>query len=100
MKLVQLPFPFVYLAMLEILLAVHWVYTPFQIAIWTVGPASATGLTFIMMFIMWSLYGMASELDNPFGDDDVDLDRHVMQQEFNKRLLHLLQHSSGPTPSL
>merc|ERR1711874_522268 len=50
--------------------------------------------TFVPVFGMFSLNFVASELENPFGDDDNDLPLAHFQQEMNTSLLMLLHYNT------
>merc|ERR1719291_1081470 len=50
--------------------------------------------TFVPVFGMFSLNFVASELENPFGDDENDLPLAHFQQEMNTSLLMLLHYNT------
>ncbi|CAE8714198.1 unnamed protein product, partial [Polarella glacialis] len=52
-----------------------------------------------MLFVHWSLFYIALEIDQPFGEDANDLPIHEMQQEWNNSLLTLLLPYSQVIPS-
>jgi len=81
-------------------LVLHWFVSPFVIGTWTKHYWAAGVFSFIFVFILWSLNGIASELENPFEADMNDLDMAGMQQQLNARLLMLLDHGTTRTPQL
>eukprot|EP00928_Gymnodinium_smaydae_P022751 TRINITY_DN19001_c0_g1_i2.p1 TRINITY_DN19001_c0_g1~~TRINITY_DN19001_c0_g1_i2.p1 ORF type:complete len:596 (+),score=113.94 TRINITY_DN19001_c0_g1_i2:102-1889(+) len=89
-KLKEIPFPFPYAQMIQVMLMVHWLFTPWFAAN-LVNEAWVAGLiTFLVTASLWSLIYIATEIDQPFGDDANDLHVDIMQQDFNKSLLSLL----------
>eukprot|EP00428_Durinskia_dybowskii_P056639 CAMPEP_0170324652 /NCGR_PEP_ID=MMETSP0116_2-20130129/63169_1 /TAXON_ID=400756 /ORGANISM="Durinskia baltica, Strain CSIRO CS-38" /LENGTH=304 /DNA_ID=CAMNT_0010577641 /DNA_START=57 /DNA_END=969 /DNA_ORIENTATION=- len=56
--------------------------------------------TFVQVFVLWSLNAIATELENPFGEDVNDLPAQQMQQEMNQRLLLLIRPSTQRTARL
>lgn len=99
-KLAFCPFPFPYAAALEMMLVVHTVITPICISTFVDIPFFAAFLTFMLMFVVWSLHLVASELENPFGGDDNDLPVAEFHCALNQRLLTLVRTESLRTPSL
>jgi len=97
-KFVAAPYPFCYMAVTEMLLAVHWIFTPFMLGSWTQDPFGAGLFTFVQVFVIWALHGIARELDNPFQRDANDLDGDIMQKEMNTRLVALLKNKAEGTP--
>lgn len=96
----HIPFPFPYVAITEVLLILHLVYTPFMVVIWTEHVHTAGLFAMIVVLPLWFLSGMATELDNPFGHDLNDLDMDGLQRGLNRQLLNLLSLSQAPTISL
>ena len=84
----------------EMIMIVHWGLTPFTFAAWCSGYVSSFFFSFIWSFVLWSLYAMAAELDNPFGQDVNDLNIWEEQRRFNLRLSTLLHHCMAPAPKL
>mmetsp|Transcript_14350 Transcript_14350/g.34233 ORF Transcript_14350/g.34233 Transcript_14350/m.34233 type:complete len:376 (+) Transcript_14350:70-1197(+) len=101
MKLSLLPFPFPYSQATVVLLVLHWVITPFMICNETRFPIMAAFWSFLIVFIFWGLNTIATELENPFGDDPNDLDAVTVQQDMNAKLLLLIAgETRGQAPAL
>lgn len=62
-KFNKAPYPYPYIAVADMLMLIHWLFTPFMVCIWTQGALSAFGFTLIQTFILWSLNGIAGQLD-------------------------------------
>merc|ERR1719161_1503481 len=92
-KIAEIPFPFPYAQTTLVLLSTHWVMTPFVMCTWTDRIALAGFYSFVTIFILWSLYAIARELEDPFGNDDNDLDAEEMQHAMNTRLALLLNEA-------
>eukprot|EP00421_Protoceratium_reticulatum_P019659 CAMPEP_0168391986 /NCGR_PEP_ID=MMETSP0228-20121227/18266_1 /TAXON_ID=133427 /ORGANISM="Protoceratium reticulatum, Strain CCCM 535 (=CCMP 1889)" /LENGTH=613 /DNA_ID=CAMNT_0008405315 /DNA_START=95 /DNA_END=1934 /DNA_ORIENTATION=+ len=90
MKISLVPFPFPYSQTTLFLLICHWAITPVMICTWTAQPVLAFLFSFLVVLCFWSLYAIAGELENPFGDDANDLDAVEVQGEMNSRLLMLV----------
>lgn len=95
MKITLLPFPFPYSQTTLILLICHWVITPIMICTWTIQPILSGLFSFLVVLTFWSLYAIATELENPFGDDPNDLDAVEMQRSMNAKLLMFLVDPSA-----
>lgn len=93
-KLAQYPFPVAYTQTTLWLLVVHWAMTPFCVYSFTKRAFLAFILTWILTFTYWSLFYLSAELENPFGEDDGDIDLPDIHRHLNGRFLTLLQHSS------
>lgn len=100
LKIAESPFPFPYTAASEMILIMHWIITPLVVATWTQRAESAFVLAFMQVFVVWSLHSIAAELEDPFEGEEHDLNTAEMQDDLNARLLMLLSHSSGMSPSL
>jgi len=99
-KFVAAPYPFCYMAVTEMLLVVHWIFTPFMLGSWSDSAIGAGVFTCVQVFVIWALHGIARELDNPFQRDSNDLDGEMMQKEMNLRLVALLQNKAEENPRL
>jgi len=100
MVIAHIPFPFPYMQTTEVLLLMHWFFTPLLMCQWTTAPPWTFGLCFIQVFVLWSLNAIACELENPFGEDANDLDANGAQNHLNDRLLLLIRPSTLRTPAL
>eukprot|EP00747_Dinoflagellata_sp_TGD_P168843 gnl/TRDRNA2_/TRDRNA2_196190_c0_seq1.p1 gnl/TRDRNA2_/TRDRNA2_196190_c0~~gnl/TRDRNA2_/TRDRNA2_196190_c0_seq1.p1 ORF type:complete len:404 (+),score=79.91 gnl/TRDRNA2_/TRDRNA2_196190_c0_seq1:124-1212(+) len=99
-KITTVPFPFPFAQTTECLMVMHWVVTPLVATEWVKHWAWVMAFTFIQVFILWSLNAIAKEIENPFGDDDNDIELARQQEEFNERLLLLLAPWTTKTPGL
>mmetsp|Transcript_56517 Transcript_56517/g.127505 ORF Transcript_56517/g.127505 Transcript_56517/m.127505 type:complete len:478 (-) Transcript_56517:115-1548(-) len=101
-KITDTRFPFPYAQLISMLLMLHMVLTPIMIAQLIQHKAWAAIFTFVPIFGMFSLNFVASELENPFGNDDNDLPLAHFQNEMNTSLLMLLHdktdHIAGIGP--
>merc|ERR1712107_234934 len=110
LKISQTPFPFPYAQTCYILLMIHWFMTPFVLTAWVEknsensAPELKTALAmlfcFLQVFILWSLRAISVEIQNPFGQDENDLNQEAMQIEMNSQLLLLVSESTLRTPKL
>eukprot|EP00747_Dinoflagellata_sp_TGD_P187831 gnl/TRDRNA2_/TRDRNA2_45912_c0_seq2.p1 gnl/TRDRNA2_/TRDRNA2_45912_c0~~gnl/TRDRNA2_/TRDRNA2_45912_c0_seq2.p1 ORF type:complete len:375 (+),score=67.64 gnl/TRDRNA2_/TRDRNA2_45912_c0_seq2:130-1254(+) len=100
LMITNVPFPFPFAQVAEILLIFHWVLTPFVLPLWTEQWYFTSTFTFIQVFILWSLNFIAKEIEDPFGDDYNDLELCEFQKEFNEHLLLLLDPRTLDTPVL
>jgi len=100
LRITRVPFPFPYMQSTELLLLLHWCVTPVLMCHWTSSPAWTFVLCFVQILIFWSLNSIATELENPFGDDVNDLPAQETQEEMNQSLLMLLRNGTLRTPSL
>lgn len=99
-KIARTPLPFPYMQATELLLISHWLCTPVLMCVWVESPFWAGILCFIQVMFYWSLNSIATELENPFGEDDNDLPAKEIQQDFNKRLLLLIRPGTVRTARL
>jgi len=96
LKFRHAPFPFTYSAVMDMLLFIYWCSTPIMIASWTAGFTSCAVSTFIVIFAIFSLNGIAGTLENPFGNDLSDMDGNALCHEFNTKLKALLETLTHP----
>lgn len=98
-KIKEVPFPFPYAQMITVMLVVHWWMTPViashAIDTWW----WAAVLDFLVICGYWSLLYIATEIDQPFGDDQNDLPLAEMQRSLNQSLLTLLKPSAQQPPT-
>lgn len=97
-KISSIPFPFPYAQTCDLLLMIHWLMMPIVMAQWTAQPVWASVCAFVQVLILWALNFIATEMENPFGDDANDLNLGQMQEEMNEFLLLLLDHDARQTP--
>jgi len=96
----KVPFPFPYVATIDIIMFIHWAVTPvslvsiFEDSVWPMIVA------WIFTFILWSMYLIAAELENPFNGDPNDLDLQNLQCTLNNRLLTVVSARSHAVPRI
>eukprot|EP00403_Amphidinium_massartii_P005378 CAMPEP_0178382434 /NCGR_PEP_ID=MMETSP0689_2-20121128/6490_1 /TAXON_ID=160604 /ORGANISM="Amphidinium massartii, Strain CS-259" /LENGTH=665 /DNA_ID=CAMNT_0020002635 /DNA_START=33 /DNA_END=2030 /DNA_ORIENTATION=+ len=99
-KISTIPFPFPYAQTCDCLLVIHWIVVPFVTSAWVARPVWAAIFAFVQVFILWALNFIATEIENPFGQDPNDISGQQMQDEMNKQLLLLLAPTTQKTPDL
>jgi len=100
LALTEVPFPVPYSAATHCVLVFHWVLTPMIACTWSEHIWVVACLSFVQVFMLWSLNAIAQELENPFGKDLNDLDTHAYHSELNERLIFLVNISCRETPKL
>eukprot|EP00747_Dinoflagellata_sp_TGD_P129853 gnl/TRDRNA2_/TRDRNA2_174750_c1_seq4.p1 gnl/TRDRNA2_/TRDRNA2_174750_c1~~gnl/TRDRNA2_/TRDRNA2_174750_c1_seq4.p1 ORF type:complete len:514 (+),score=69.52 gnl/TRDRNA2_/TRDRNA2_174750_c1_seq4:84-1625(+) len=100
LKIVNVPFPPPYDHTLTGLLVLHWIISPWVVCNWTQTSGHAGLLVFLQVFVLWSLTFIAKELEQPFGDDDDDLNVEEVQKNLNARLLLLLHPAAQHMPRI
>jgi len=93
-KVAFVPFPFQYTQATTWLMFLHWFLAPLTVSTFTHRPSLAFIFTFVLVFTYWALFLIAEELENPFGEDDGDLDLWDMQRHLNSRFRMLLAPST------
>lgn len=96
----DVPFPFPFAQTCDLLLLLHWVFTPFVSSFWLQSVLSVSIFSFIQVFSLWAVNAIAVELENPFGDDDNDVGTAALQQAMNRNLLQLLMPGTHRVPML
>lgn len=99
-KLFEVPFPWAYSVIIELLLVAHFFLTPLTVVVWTTTSFWAAVFAGCQIFLLWSLASLALELDNPFKHNVIDLDCEYLQNGMNHRLASLLYMSASSLPSL
>jgi len=89
-KITDTRFPFPYAQLISMLLFLHMVLTPTMMVQLIEHKAWAAIFTMVPIFGMFSLNLVASELENPFGNDANDLPMAGFQRDMNSSLLMLL----------
>merc|ERR1712096_158877 len=74
--------------------------TPLAVLNWSVAYFNAAFFSFFLTLFSWSLFAIALELEQPFGDDVNDLNIDGLQQKLNDRLELLLSLSAMQVPPL
>jgi predicted membrane chloride channel (bestrophin family) len=98
LEVMMIPFPFPYAQTAYFLLILLGLFTPFAMCSWTDHAASCGFLTFIAVLCLACLELIASELENPFGDDDNDLPVDSFQDALNESLTLVSGDSAKQTP--
>lgn len=99
-QIMQIPFPFPYAQVTYLLILVHAVLTPFVMCLWTSTAWCAAVFTFISHLSIVSINMIATELENPFGDDINDLPVHEFHDAYNDSLTLLLDPRSSVYPKI
>jgi len=101
LKFSDVPVPFPYVAAAEVTLYVHTLVTPIVMCSWFDSGFQVFFFTYILVFPLWSLFVIAGELENPFGNVDInDLNTAVLQKEVNAHLLALVRGPGVAVPNL
>lgn len=95
----EVEFPFPYAQMVTIMLLVENIMTPFMACKALKSWWLAGVLAFLVTSAMWSLVHIATEIDQPFGEDANDLPIHAMQRSMNASLLQLLHMDEQEVPT-
>ncbi|CAE8603029.1 unnamed protein product [Polarella glacialis] len=98
-KIKDVPLPFPYAQMISCMLLLHWLFTPILAAHHIESASWAGVMSFFVTISFWSLFYIALELDQPFGEDPNDLPIQKYQQEWNSSLLVLLLPGSQVVPT-
>mmetsp|Transcript_13411 Transcript_13411/g.31509 ORF Transcript_13411/g.31509 Transcript_13411/m.31509 type:complete len:651 (+) Transcript_13411:91-2043(+) len=94
------PFPFPYTQMNLVLVYVYMIMTPLVISAWGFAPLTCAVATLVSCVCMIGLDLIASELENPFGDDDNDLPILDIHKQFMRVLLAQLNKKTWRVPRL
>jgi predicted membrane chloride channel (bestrophin family) len=99
-KIAEFPFPFPYMAALQLLLITHWIITPIAAVQWTNYAIWAFVFAFLATFSIWFFVGVALDMEKPFGRTQNAVDVRLIQRTLNNRLLSLLATYWGERPGL
>ncbi|CAE7725325.1 unnamed protein product [Symbiodinium microadriaticum] len=99
-KIRDVPFPFPYSQFLSCILLAHWILTPLVASQTVMKPWWAGIIVFVVVTSYWTLFYIAQEIDQPFGEDANDLPVREMQRKFNAKLEFFIQPDSYTVPSL
>eukprot|EP00404_Azadinium_spinosum_P058988 CAMPEP_0180702846 /NCGR_PEP_ID=MMETSP1038_2-20121128/6327_1 /TAXON_ID=632150 /ORGANISM="Azadinium spinosum, Strain 3D9" /LENGTH=581 /DNA_ID=CAMNT_0022734613 /DNA_START=15 /DNA_END=1760 /DNA_ORIENTATION=+ len=94
------PFPYPYTQLNLILIWIYMVATPFVICAWDTESWLCGLFTLVSVVCMLGLDLIASELENPFGDDSNDLPCLEMQHDMNRSLIIFLNPLTWRVPEL
>eukprot|EP00929_Paragymnodinium_shiwhaense_P094722 TRINITY_DN5549_c0_g1_i2.p1 TRINITY_DN5549_c0_g1~~TRINITY_DN5549_c0_g1_i2.p1 ORF type:complete len:527 (-),score=60.63 TRINITY_DN5549_c0_g1_i2:261-1841(-) len=100
LKLAEVPFPVAYSIATKVALVLHWFCTLFVAQAWCNTVVATFALSFVTVFMLWSLNFIASELENPFGLDANDVDSNSIHRHLNRCLLEIQKFADKPDPIL
>mmetsp|Transcript_23557 Transcript_23557/g.44473 ORF Transcript_23557/g.44473 Transcript_23557/m.44473 type:complete len:492 (-) Transcript_23557:22-1497(-) len=98
-KIRSVPFPFPYSQYLSYMLIIHWILTPLVASQAVLKPWWAGIIVFAVSTSYWTLFYIAQEIDQPFGEDANDLPVREMQRHFNQKLEYFVQSRSHTLPA-
>jgi len=99
-KIRDVPFPFPYAQFLTYMLLTHWLLTPLVASQLVLKPWWAGLIVFAVTTAFWTLFYIAQEIDQPFGEDANDLPVREMQRNFNSKLEYFVKPNSWRVPEL
>lgn len=99
-KLADIPFPFPLAQIIGVLLLAHSVMHPIYVGALDLNYAWAAVYTFFPISMMWSITLVATQLEQPFGEDPNDLPLSLLQFDMNQSLLMLLDDRVQRIPCL
>ena len=99
-KIRDVPFPFPYSQFLSYMLLAHWILFPLVASQTVLKPWWAGIIVFVVETSNWTLFYIAQEIDQPFGEDANDLPVRDMQRKFNAKLDFFIQPGSYTVPSV
>merc|ERR1719276_523087 len=76
---------------MALMLIFHWACTPIIASQMIESASWGAGMSFLVVSSMWSLYYIALEIEQPFGEDSNDLPVAEMQADMNRSLSLLLE---------
>ena len=97
-KIRDVPFPFPYSQYLLYMLIAHWILAPLVASQVVLRPWWAGIMVLVVSTSYWTLFYIAQEIDQPFGEDANDLPVREMQQQFNTKLQFFLEPASTKIP--
>jgi hypothetical protein len=97
-KIAEIPFPFPYTQMIMVMLILQTMLTPLLAAVTSQTAWWAVLMTFITVLSFWCLNYIASEIEQPFGEDHNDLPIPEMLKDMNKSLRMLLRPETQNCP--
>eukprot|EP00928_Gymnodinium_smaydae_P035958 TRINITY_DN25218_c0_g1_i1.p1 TRINITY_DN25218_c0_g1~~TRINITY_DN25218_c0_g1_i1.p1 ORF type:complete len:580 (+),score=59.15 TRINITY_DN25218_c0_g1_i1:77-1816(+) len=97
-KITEFQFPFPFAQMTSFMLVVHWALTPLAMALLVGSPIWAAVLASIPSFTFWGINYIASEIEQPFGEDPNDLPMQNMQRSMNASIITLLEERAQNPP--
>jgi hypothetical protein len=97
-KIAEVPFPFPFMQMLQLMLVLMSVATPMVMSISCASIWWGAAWTFVSVLVSWCMNFVASEIEQPFGEDFNDLPISSYMDEMNTSLKQLLQPYSQAPP--
>ncbi|CAE7725309.1 unnamed protein product [Symbiodinium microadriaticum] len=97
-KIRDVPFPFPYSQYLCCMLIAHWILAPVVASQTVLKPWWAGIMVLVVSTSYWTLFYIAQEIDQPFGEDANDLPVREMQHKFNAKLQFFLEPLSTKVP--
>jgi len=100
-KLSQVPFPFPYVATMDLIMVFHSAITPIvMVSVLSSHPLLPITTVFLIVFFLWSIHLVAGELENPFDGEMNDLDLFGSQCELNEKLKAICSVQPQDVPRL
>ena len=99
-KIRDVPFPFPYSQYLCCMLIAHWILAPLVASQMVLKPWWAGIMVLVVSTSYWTLFYIAQEIDQPFGEDANDLPVREMQHKFNAKLQFFLEPMFTKVPDL
>merc|ERR1712137_950911 len=99
-KLESLPCPYPYVAMVEMILIMHTLFTPIVLSKLIENTLPAAVFVWLIEFFMWSTYLVSKELECPFGRKLNNLDFCTLQDQLNNDLVTAVRCSTIHLPEL
>eukprot|EP00929_Paragymnodinium_shiwhaense_P064406 TRINITY_DN32249_c0_g2_i3.p1 TRINITY_DN32249_c0_g2~~TRINITY_DN32249_c0_g2_i3.p1 ORF type:complete len:490 (-),score=88.64 TRINITY_DN32249_c0_g2_i3:73-1542(-) len=90
-KLSDIPFPFIFAQLLNLMLISFTLYAPITFEIVTGDTWLTPLISTITVFNFWALNEIAKELENPFGDEANNVPAVGMHEAFVERLMELME---------
>lgn len=100
MQVMEIPIPFPYTQICWVLIRLYMVFTPFMMCRWSDNEWAAALFTLVSVMCIKTINLIASEIENPLGDDVNDLPVHQYHNEFNDQLVLLLLSRTRQPPTL
>lgn len=100
LRIVEVPYPFPYVQLAEVLLFIHCILTPLVFCKFSYEPIWNGVFCFLIAWLLLTVNKIASRLQEPYGLSADALDLDVMQEDINMRLLMLARPSTRAVPVL
>eukprot|EP00747_Dinoflagellata_sp_TGD_P119392 gnl/TRDRNA2_/TRDRNA2_173005_c1_seq9.p1 gnl/TRDRNA2_/TRDRNA2_173005_c1~~gnl/TRDRNA2_/TRDRNA2_173005_c1_seq9.p1 ORF type:complete len:503 (+),score=71.63 gnl/TRDRNA2_/TRDRNA2_173005_c1_seq9:95-1603(+) len=100
MKIAHVPFPPPYHQTMMVLASIHLLLTPWFMCNWVSTSVLAGLITMLLVFVIWSLLFIGTELEQPFGMERDDINLEELQTSMNSRLLLLVSPAVKHVPTL